>query len=142
MLSFHMVVATQLRRSSNSVPFLIPISDPPTPKSFTCHTSGKSPVSPRIATLSKTRVSILSICHTYEAPRGRGPLRRSDFQMRTHLPGRGYGTRKRLSFPESPVTKSPVVHPLSVQPLTKCSSRNSFVLKTIHFHGGGVHYPS
>ena len=30
------------------------------------------------------------------------------------------------------VTKSPVVHPLSVQLLTKCSSRNSFVLKTIH----------
>ncbi len=29
-----------------------------------------------------------------------------------------------------------VVHPLSVQPLTKCSSRNSFVLKTIHFDGG------
>src|SRR6266480_1925111 len=30
------------------------------------------------------------------------------------------------------VAKSPVVHPLSVQLLTKCSSRNSFVLKTIH----------
>ncbi len=29
-----------------------------------------------------------------------------------------------------------VVYPLSIQPLTKCSSRNSFVLKTIHFHGG------
>ena len=25
-----------------------------------------------------------------------------------------------------------VVHPLSIQPLTKCSFRNSFVLKTIH----------
>src|SRR5713226_8537030 len=36
----------------------------------------------------------------------------------------------------SPVTKSPVVHPLSVQLLIKCSSRNSFVLKTIHFDGG------
>src|SRR5882762_1940032 len=65
-----MVVAAQLRRSSNSVPFLISISDYPTPKSFTCHTSGKSPVSPSIATLPKTRVSILSICHTYEAARG------------------------------------------------------------------------
>src|SRR6266404_844038 len=73
--------------------------------------------------------------------RGRGPLRRSDFQMRTHHPGRGYGTRKRLSFPESPVTKSPVVHPLSIQPLTKCSLHNSFVLKTIHFHGGGRGVP-
>src|SRR5258706_9527362 len=39
----------------------------------------------------------------------------------------------------SPVTKSPVVHPLSVQLLTKCYSRNSFVLKMIHFDGGGVH---
>ena len=37
---------------------------------------------------------------------------------------------------ESQVTKSPVVHPLSVQQLTKCYSRNSFVLRTIHFHGG------
>src|SRR6266851_8335512 len=31
-----------------------------------------------------------------------------------------------------------VVHPLSIQPLRKCSFRNSFVLKTIHFDGGGV----
>jgi hypothetical protein len=30
----------------------------------------------------------------------------------------------------------PAVHPFSLQPLTKCSSRNSFVLTTIHFHGG------
>jgi diguanylate cyclase (GGDEF)-like protein len=37
------------------------------------------------------------------------------------------------------VTKSPVVHPLSVQTLTKCSSCNSFVLKTIYFDGGGVY---
>ena len=39
----------------------------------------------------------------------------------------------------SPVTKFPVVHPLSVQPLTKSFSRNPFVLKTIHFDGGGTH---
>ena len=38
------------------------------------------------------------------------------------------------------VTKFPVVHPLSIQPLTKCSSRNSFILKTIHFDWGA--YPS
>jgi hypothetical protein len=37
---------------------------------------------------------------------------------------------------ESQVTKSPVVHPLYAQQLTKCSSRNSFILKTIHFDGG------
>src|SRR5258707_9838151 len=36
----------------------------------------------------------------------------------------------------SPVTRSPVVHPLYVQLLTKCYSRNSFVLKMIHFDGG------
>src|SRR5882762_5008008 len=37
---------------------------------------------------------------------------------------------------ESQVTKSPVAHPLYAQQLTKCSSRNSFILKTIHFDGG------
>src|SRR5712664_7556 len=41
----------------------------------------------------------------------------------------------------SQVTKFPVVHPLSIQPLTKCSSRNSFILKTIHFDGGCVPLP-
>jgi hypothetical protein len=30
----------------------------------------------------------------------------------------------------------PAIHPISLQSLTKCSSRNSFVLITIHFHGG------
>src|SRR5882762_80789 len=37
----------------------------------------------------------------------------------------------------SQVTKFPVVHPLSIQQVTKCFSCNSFVLKTIHFDGGG-----
>jgi hypothetical protein len=41
-------------------------------------------------------------------------------------------------FASSQVTKSPVVHPVSIQPLTNCSSRNSFVLNTTHFHGGYV----
>src|SRR5712692_1431306 len=31
-----------------------------------------------------------------------------------------------------------VIHPLSAQPLTKCSCRDSFLLKTIHFDGEGV----
>ena len=35
-----------------------------------------------------------------------------------------------------PVTKSPDVHPLSIQQVTKCPSRNSFVLKMIPFNGG------
>src|SRR6267378_2518659 len=38
--------------------------------------------------------------------------------------------------PEPQVTKSPVVHPLSIQQVTKCFSSNSFVLITIHFDGG------
>src|SRR5260370_37702616 len=36
----------------------------------------------------------------------------------------------------SHVTKFPVVHPLSIQQVTKCFSRNSFVLNTFHFDGG------
>src|ERR1700686_3698150 len=38
----------------------------------------------------------------------------------------------------SPVTKSPVVHPLSAQLLTKCSSHNSFVFRFMHFNGGCI----
>src|ERR1700719_1121937 len=38
--------------------------------------------------------------------------------------------------PKPEVTKSPVVHPLSIQQLTKCVPPNSFVLITIHFDGG------
>src|SRR6202035_4113833 len=40
-------------------------------------------------------------------------------------------------FASSQVTKSPVVHPLSIQQVTKCFFRNSFVLKTIHLSWGG-----
>jgi hypothetical protein len=32
----------------------------------------------------------------------------------------------------------PAIHPFSLQPFTKCSSSNSFVLTTIHFHGGCI----
>ena len=73
MLSSHMVAATLLRRSSNSVPFPILVSYPPTPKSFPCHTSENLPLSPTIATLPKTDLSNPSICHTSETPWGRGP---------------------------------------------------------------------
>jgi hypothetical protein len=41
-------------------------------------------------------------------------------------------------FASSQGTKSPVVHPLSIQQVTKCFFRNSFVLKTIHLSWGGV----
>ncbi len=40
------------------------------PKSFPCHTSENSPVSPTIATDPKTHVSNPSICHTSETPPG------------------------------------------------------------------------
>jgi hypothetical protein len=39
-------------------------------KSFPCHTSENSPVSPTIATLPKTAVSKPSVCHTSEPPGG------------------------------------------------------------------------
>ncbi len=65
-----MVVATQLRRSPDSVPHLIPISSHLTPKSLPCHTSGNSPVSPSIATLPKTRVSKPNVWHTCETAGG------------------------------------------------------------------------
>ena len=45
--------------------------------------------------------------------------------------------RSRLST-SSQVTKCPVVHPLSIHQVIKWFFRNSFVLKTIHFDGGGV----
>src|SRR5712691_3400253 len=41
------------------------------PKSFPCHRSENSPVSPAVATLPKTRVSNPCVCHTSEIPRGR-----------------------------------------------------------------------
>src|SRR5260370_26281415 len=49
----------------------------------------------------------------------RSPLSRRSFHLSSHL------------------SIFTVVHPLSVQQLTKCSPRNSFVFKTIHFDGGG-----
>src|SRR5260370_4362341 len=48
----------------------------------------------------------------------RSPLSRRSFHLSSHL------------------SLFTVVHPLSVQQLTKCSSRNSFSFKTIHFDGG------
>src|SRR5216684_5924406 len=70
MLSFHMFVATPPRRSLDSFSGLTPIPCPLSPKSFPCHTSAKSPVSPSIATLPKMRVSNPCVCHTYDTPRG------------------------------------------------------------------------
>ena len=110
-----MVVATQLRRSSNSVPFLIPISDPPTPKSFTCHTSGKSPVSPSIATLPKTRVSILSICHTYEAARGGWDLSGAQIFKCVLIPDR-------VTDPQTPLIPRVTSYEISRRPSPFCSA--------------------
>jgi hypothetical protein len=44
-------------------------------------------------------------------------------------------------FPDRDSIRSapfPAVHPISFQSFTKCSARNSFVLTTIHFHGGCI----
>jgi len=49
-------------------------------------------------------------------------------------PDRSAPRSRHSSF--SPGTKPPVVHPLSIQQVTKCSSRNPFALKAIHFDGG------
>jgi hypothetical protein len=49
-----------------------------------------------------------------------------------------YSTQVSHLSSSSQVTKFPVVHPLSIHQVTKCFFRNSFVLKTIHFDGGGV----
>src|SRR5216684_6350903 len=65
-----MIVAKQLCPPFNCVPCLIPISSPLSTKSFTCHTSENSLVSPSIATLPKARVSNPCPCHTCETPRG------------------------------------------------------------------------
>jgi len=48
-------------------------------------------------------------------------------------------THHSLPLPtNSPKDKTTIIHPFTIQALTKCSSRNLFVLKTIHFHGGGM----
>jgi len=42
----------------------------PSPKSFPCHTSENSPISPATATDPKTPISNPCVCHTSETPRG------------------------------------------------------------------------
>ena len=76
-------------------------------------------------TLSNT-ISVELFCnqpfpHTLQNTRDRVPSSRYFFRLPVH---------------QSPLF--PVVHPISLQPLTKCSSRNSFALTTIHFHGGCI----
>src|SRR5260370_6097391 len=51
----------------------------------------------------------------------------------THDLGR-FSPCSRIPY-SSPVTKIPVVHPLSIQQVAKCYSRNSFVFSMIHFDG-------
>ncbi len=58
----------------------------PSPKSFPCHTSENSPVSPIIATLPKTSVSNPCVCHTSETPRGILPRRESQNLPLFHWP--------------------------------------------------------
>jgi len=69
-LSFHVILTQHPRRPLDSSHCLPPTPCALSPKSFTCHTSAKSPVSLSIATLPKTRVSKPRVCHTCETPRG------------------------------------------------------------------------
>ncbi len=79
-------------------------------RAFTFNCRSKIPTRSELSTsLRRPRLSDIST-----AP----PLSRRSFHLSSHL------------------SLFTVVHPLSLQPLTKCSSRNSFVFKTIHFDGG------
>src|SRR6184192_3216208 len=93
---------------------------------FLCHTSGKSPVTPIIATLPKTSPRKSLVCHTYETPRGGAipQFARSAFCFlpclfaRATMPGleitrvgnrsprRGYRSRSRLSGRRTPLRSS------------------------------------
>jgi hypothetical protein len=59
------------------------------------------------------------------------------FRTLCKIPGIGYPPPSlfpdRHSIPSPPF---PAVHPVSLQSLTKCPSRNSFVFITFYFHGG------
>jgi hypothetical protein len=84
MLPFRVFVATHPRRpprlgfigevptpsESDSSLGIAPIPHPRFPKSFPCHTSENSPVSPAIATDPKTPFSKSCVCHTSETPLG------------------------------------------------------------------------
>jgi hypothetical protein len=60
------------------------------------------------------------------------------FRTLCKIPGIGYPLSLTQSLLRAGPRSSlfPAIHPVSVQPLTKCSSSNPFVLITIHFHGG------
>src|SRR5260370_7965279 len=128
-----MVAATLLRRSSNSVPFPILVSYPPTPKSFPCHTSENLPLSPTIATLPKTDLSNPSLCHTSETPWGRGPSPALRLSSRTRSrapqaslipPLTGYEIPHRPSSFNPSTSKILCPHPLCLdtpQPSTRAS---------------------
>jgi hypothetical protein len=75
----------------------------------------------------------------FKATVSSNPFEIKRFRTLCKIPGIGYPPPSlfldRHSIP-SPLF--PAAHPISLQPLTKCSSRNSFVLITIHFHGGYI----
>src|SRR6266481_6286536 len=109
-----MVAATLLRRSSNSVPFPILVSYPPTPKSFPCHTSEY-------------------------LPHIRDPLGAWTFSgAQTFIPDEVTGPAGVSHSSSHKLRNLPSSIPFLFSKLQKCFSRNSFVLKTIHFNGGGV----
>ncbi len=111
---------------TESLPYLV-ISLPPCflfSKSFPCHTSENSAVSPSIATLPKTGVSKSNGCHTYETPRGAWTS---------------------SAFGLSVVYIPPAIHPLYFLHITHSfqqrAARNSFGIKlfrTLFILTGGV----
>jgi hypothetical protein len=87
-----------------------------------------SPLLPAPYSLTYTTATPHLLCnqfvtHSFHHDGGCTPL----FQLRTAHPP---------SNAQKP--KFPVVDPHSAQQLTKCSSRNPFLLMTFHFDGGGV----
>src|SRR5712664_3133606 len=79
---------------------------------------------------------VISRQHLPRASRGPRQAYKSGPIRALPLPSSLFSPSPPVMSHQSLVTRFTVVHPLSIQPLTKCSSRNSFVFKTIHFDGG------
>ena len=72
--------------------------------------------------------------NTYKKTGGRGVLWLTKNSSRCCLSE--YAPLPASSHSERCLAQITINYPLSPQSLTKCSSRNSFVLKMMHFHGG------
>src|SRR6266851_7975603 len=102
MLSFRVIVATHPRRSPNFFPRLTPIPCPPSPNSFPCHRSEKTPAKSNHCHTSKTAQNNPCDCHTCETPRG---VPRSPLTPNKAIGNSSFAPRYRLS--PIPYTLSP-----------------------------------